>query len=71
MRCPHCHALVPDKAALKLISKKAILAESGAIRGSRGRGQSKARDPVKMSAAGKLGGRPKKTKTPAKRHAKG
>jgi hypothetical protein len=64
MRCPQCHSLVPDKEALELISKEAILRKSGAIRGAIGRGQSKARDPEKMSKAGKLGGRPKKKKAP-------
>jgi hypothetical protein len=66
MRCPRCHSKIPDQEAVELISEEVILRKSGSIRGARGRGESKARDPEKMSAAGKLGGRPRK-KVPAKR----
>jgi general stress protein YciG len=60
MQCPNCQRVIPDKKALEMISEKLILQRSAAILGSRGRGESKARDPEKMRAAGKLGGRPPK-----------
>jgi general stress protein YciG len=63
MQCPHCQRVIPDKKALEMIPEKLILQRSAAILGSRGRGESKARDPEKMRAAGKLGGRPRKKKT--------
>jgi hypothetical protein len=76
MICPHCKREIVDKDALKLIteesaleliSEEAILRKSGSIRGARGRGPAKARDPELMRAAGKLGGRPKKKKPKHKR----
>ena len=68
MRCPRCHSQIPDKEAVELISEEVILRKSGAIRGGRGRGESKARDPEKMRAAGKLGGRPKKKRALKHKH---
>jgi general stress protein YciG len=50
MKCPNCQTELADEL---------ILAEAGAIRGRRGRGKAKARDPKKMSKAGKKGGWPK------------
>lgn len=71
MQCPNCQHEIPDKEALEMISEKLILQRSAAILGSRGRGEAKARDPEKMRAAGKLGGRPRKKKTtPEKRRRK-
>jgi hypothetical protein len=62
MICPHCQRKIADSDALELITEKAILRKSGSIRGARGVGAAKARDPEKMRAAGKLGGRPRKKK---------
>jgi hypothetical protein len=62
MICPHCKREIADEEALELITEEAVLRKSGSIRGARGRGEAKARDPEKMRAAGKLGGRPKKKK---------
>jgi general stress protein YciG len=56
MKCPNCQTELADSL---------ILAEAGAIRGRRGRGKSKARDPEKMRRAGKKGGWPKGRKRKA------
>jgi general stress protein YciG len=62
MICPHCKRKIADQDAVELIAEEAILRKSGSIRGARGRGPAKARDPELMRQAGKLGGRPKKKK---------
>jgi hypothetical protein len=50
MNCPSCHAEIADAIVVKA---------AASINGARGRGASKARDPKKMSEAGKKGGWPK------------
>jgi hypothetical protein len=47
MRCPKCGYEIADQQ---------IIREAGAIRGRRGTGAAKARDPGKMREAGRLGG---------------
>jgi hypothetical protein len=67
MKCPKCGFEIP-KAKLNV-------REAASALGSIGRGATKARDSDKMSAAGKLGGRPKgwrkkKSKSAAKKASK-
>jgi hypothetical protein len=50
MNCPSCNAEIQNALILKA---------AASIIGARGRGASKARDPKKMSEAGKKGGWPK------------
>jgi hypothetical protein len=50
MKCPSCNAGIPDEI---------VIAAAASINGARGRGAAKARDPKKMSEAGKKGGWPK------------
>jgi len=47
MRCPNCDIEIADELVIK---------SAASIIGARGRGASKARDPKKMSRAGKKGG---------------
>jgi len=47
MQCPRCGFQIADHV---------ILRESAAIRGRKGRGAAKSRDPEKMREAGRLGG---------------
>jgi hypothetical protein len=58
MNCPSCNVEIQEALILKA---------AASIIGARGRGASKARDPKKMSAAGKKGGWPKDR--PRKKHA--
>jgi hypothetical protein len=58
MNCPACGAHIENNLVIKA---------AASINGARGRGASKARDPKKMSEAGKKGGWPKGR--PRKRHA--
>jgi hypothetical protein len=60
MKCPHCKHSILDEEALMMIPEAAVLRKSASILGARGRGKAKARDPEKMRAAGRLGGRPRK-----------
>jgi hypothetical protein len=57
MKCPSCNADIQDDLVIKAATS---------IIGARGRGASKARDPKKMSEAGKKGGWPKGR--PRKKH---
>ncbi len=58
MKCPTCNADIHDDIVIKA---------AASINGARGRGAAKARDPQKMSEAGKKGGwqkgRPRKVST--------
>jgi hypothetical protein len=58
MKCPSCNANIDDDLVIKA---------AASIIGARGRGACKARDPKKMSEAGKKGGWPKGR--PRKKHA--
>ena len=58
MKCPSCNADIQDDLVIKAATS---------IIGARGRGACKARDPKKMSEAGKKGGWPKGR--PRKKHA--
>ena len=58
MKCPSCNAEIQDDLVIKAATS---------IIGARGRGACKARDPKKMSEAGKKGGWPKGR--PRKKHA--
>jgi len=58
MKCPSCNADIQDDLVIKA---------AASINGARGRGACKARDPKKMSEAGKKGGWPKGR--PRKKHA--
>jgi hypothetical protein len=58
MKCPSCNAEIHDDLIIKV---------AASIIGARGRGACKARDPKKMSEAGKKGGWPKGR--PRKKHA--
>jgi len=57
MKCPSCNADIQDDLVIKAATS---------IIGARGRGACKARDPKKMSEAGKKGGWPKGR--PRKKH---
>jgi hypothetical protein len=57
MKCPFCDAEIQDDLVIKA---------AASINGARGRGACKARDPKKMSEAGKKGGWPKGR--PRKKH---
>jgi hypothetical protein len=62
MRCPKCGYEIGDDL---------IVREAGAIRGRKGTGAAKARDPKKMKEAGRLGGLAKaRNRAEAERHAK-
>ena len=58
MKCPYCNVDIQDDVVIRA---------AASIIGARGRGPSKARDPKKMSEAGKKGGWPKGR--PRKKHA--
>jgi len=58
MNCPSCGIHIENAR---------VISAAASIIGARGRGASKARDPKKMSAAGKKGGWPKGR--PRKKHA--
>ena len=62
MRCPKCGYEISDEL---------IVREAGAIRGRKGTGAAKARDPQKMREAGRLGGLAKaRNRAEAERRAK-